>query len=182
MSLSVNGGPRSNLGCAMQREDSIMSELLYTVGRVLIPIVFIVSGIEHCINVQSLADALAAANLPFPPQVDQYVPLPKYQALAYLVAGIEAIAGVLIAIGFLTRLAAFVLFVYCGLTIFFVHHFWNMAAQMAHQIDALTNLALMGAMLLLMARGAGGYSLDGAGEHAGDKAQTAHGAPAAQTA
>jgi putative oxidoreductase len=170
---------RAALWATLSKEDPIMSELLYAVGRALIPVIFIVAGIEHFINIQSLTDNIAAANVPLPPQVEQYVPMPKYQALAYLVAAIEIIAGVLVFVGFLTRIAAFALFVFCGLTIYFIHHFWDMegAAQTMNQIQALKNLALMGGLLLLMAKGAGAFSLDGHDEHAGHA--TSHHAPAA---
>jgi putative oxidoreductase len=155
-----------------------MSELLYAIGRVLIPVIFIVSGVEHFFGVQSLADHIAAINLPVPAQVEQYLPMPKYLALAYLVAVIEIVGGVLVLIGFLTRLAALALFLFSGLTIYFIHHFWTMegADQVANQMQALKNLALMGAMLLLMGKGAGSYSLDG---WDGSEAHTTAAAPAA---
>jgi len=156
-----------------------MSELLYAIGRALISVIFIVSGIEHFIGVQSLADNIAAANLPLPAQVQQYLPIPQHLALGYLVAAVEVIAGLLVLVGLLTRLAAVVLFVFCALTIAFIHHFWNMEgpAQVANQIHALKNLALMGGLLLLTAKGAGGYSFDGAGEHS---TGAGHATPAAQ--
>jgi putative oxidoreductase len=152
-----------------------MSELIYALGRVFIPVIFIVFGIEQVISVQGLADNIAATNLPLPVQVEQYLPIPKYQALGYIVAGVEILAGLLVLIGFLTRFAAFVLFIFCGVTIFFVDHFWNMdaSAQVAAQAQALMYLALMGALLLLVSRGAGGFSLDGAGGQTTAKAADA---------
>jgi putative oxidoreductase len=139
-----------------------MSDLIYGVGRVLVAIIFVVSGINHFTGVQGFANNIAAANFPLPAQIEQYLPIGKDLALAYLVAGIEVIAGVLIFAGLLTRLAAAVLFVFCGLTIYFVHHFWDMQApaQAANQIQALKNLAIMGGLLLLGGRGAGAVSLD----------------------
>src|SRR5262249_28854266 len=128
------------------RGGSIMSDLIYGVGRVLVAIIFVVSGVNHFMGVQGFSDNIAAANFPLPAQIEQYLPIGKDLALAYLVAGVEAIAGVLILAGLLTRLAAVVLFVFCGLTIYFVHHFWDMQApaQAANQIQALKNLAVMG--------------------------------------
>jgi len=157
-----------------------MSELLYAIGRALIPVVFIVFGLQHFIGVQSFADNIAAANLPLLPQVEQYLPISGPLALGYLVAVIEIIAGVLVFVGFLTRIAAFVLLVFCALTIYFVHHFWDMegATQTLNEIQALKNLALMGGLLLLIAKGAGAFSLDGHGEDAGHST-AAHPAPAA---
>jgi putative oxidoreductase len=156
-----------------------MSELLYTLGRVLIPVIFVVFGVEQITNVAPFADQIAAANLPFPTQIEQYLAIPKYQALAYLVSGIEIAAGLAVLIGLLTRIAALVLFVFCGATIFFVDHFWNMEApaQVGAQSQALMYLALMGALLLLMGKGAGGFSLDGTGGH--PTAKVADGASAA---
>jgi putative oxidoreductase len=156
-----------------------MSDLIYGVGRVLIALIFIVSGVNHFLGAQGFADSIAAANFPLPAQIEQYLPIAKNLALAYLVAGIEVIGGVLIFAGWLTRLAAAVLFVFCALTIYFVHHFWDMeaAARTGHQLQALKNLAIMGGLLLLGGRGAGAVSLDRIATRSA-KGSTAASAPA----
>ena len=47
-------------------------------------------------------------------------------------------------------------------TIFFVHHFWDMegAAAAANQAQALKNLSIMGALLLIIAHGSGSHAID----------------------
>jgi putative oxidoreductase len=75
---------------------------------------------------------------------------------------LEAVAALMVVIGYKTRFAAFALFVFTALTIVFFHNFWSMegAARQMSQIHALKNLAIMAGMLLLMAKGAGRYSVD----------------------
>lgn len=55
------------------------------------------------------------------------------------------------------------LIVFVALTIWYAHPFWTMAgaARAANQAHALKNLAIMGALLLLMVCGSGRYSVDG---------------------
>jgi putative oxidoreductase len=89
--------------------------------------------------------------------------MPKYEALGYLVGAVELIGGLMILVGFKARWGALMLFVFTACTIFFVHHFWDMegAAAAMNQTQALKNLSIMGALLLLVAGGSGSHSLDG---------------------
>ena len=61
------------------------------------------------------------------------------------------------------RWGALVLVVFTASTIFFVHHFWDMTgdAYEQNQIQALKNLSIMGALLLIVAVGSGPHSVDG---------------------
>jgi len=67
------------------------------------------------------------------------------------------VAGVLLAIGLMTRLVSIVLFVYVGLTILFFHSAFTDPAQ---QVNALRNLAIMGGMLMVFAYGQMRWSYD----------------------
>jgi putative oxidoreductase len=69
----------------------------------------------------------------------------------------ELVAGVLLAIGLMTRLVSIVLFVYVGLTILFFHSAFTDPAQ---QVNALKNLAIMGGMLMVFAYGQMRWSYD----------------------
>jgi putative oxidoreductase len=140
-----------------------MSNLAYTLGRLFIPIVFLVSGARKFMNIKSTTDALAAKALPIPDQIAVWTGMPKYEALAYLAAGIEVVCGLLLILGFGTRVAALVLCVYVVGTIYVSHDFWNMdgAQATANLTQALKNLAIMGGLLLLFAGGGGPHSLDG---------------------
>lgn len=128
----------------------------YTIGRIFIPLVFLVEGIRKLVNVEGIAKVLENANLPIPDQIVPYLGgMPKYQAAGYLVAGIEVICGLMIVVGLAARWAALVLIVFTAATIVVSHHFWDMAgdAFYANLTQALKNLSIMGALLLMVAVG-----------------------------
>ena len=135
----------------------------YTLGRILIPIVFLVEGIRKLINVDGIAKMLADNNVPIPDQIVPYLGgMPKYQAAGYLVAAVEIICGLMIMAGLAARWGALVLVVFTAATIIFVHHFWDMSgdAFYGNMTQALKNLSIMGALLLVVAVGAGPNSIN----------------------
>jgi putative oxidoreductase len=134
----------------------------YTLGRILLPIYFIVLGIQKLFGADALAETLKTY-VPLPEEIDAYLGgTPRYLALAYLVGAIEAISGVMVLVGLKARWAALVLVVYVGCTIFYVHNFWAMEAAVAgqHRMFALMNLSLLGGLLLVVAGGSGATALD----------------------
>jgi putative oxidoreductase len=135
----------------------------YTLGRIFIPIVFLVTGIQKVMNIGEIAQMLAANGVPVPDEIVPYLAgIPKYEALAYLLAAIEMICGLLVLIGLKARWAALVLVVYTACTIIFVHHFWDMQgdALIQNRADALKDLSIMGGLLLIVAVGAGPSSVN----------------------
>jgi putative oxidoreductase len=113
------------------------------IGRILLAVIFIVSGIGKVMDPAPAAAMLSGAGL---------------QASWAMPVGIfEIVTGVLLAIGLMTRLVALVLFVYVGLTILFFHNAWGDPAQ---QVNALKNLAIMGGMLMVFAYGQMRWSYD----------------------
>jgi putative oxidoreductase len=140
-----------------------MMGVAYTIGRICVPIVFIVEGVRKLLNVNDFAKLLADSQVPMPDEIAAYLGgMPKYQALAYCLAAIELIGGLMVLIGLKARWGALILIVFTAGTIFFVHHFWDMsgAAAAQNQVDALKNLSILGALLLIVAAGSGGTSLD----------------------
>ena len=135
----------------------------YTLGRILIPLVFIVSGLRKLRNVEGIAKMLADNGVPIP---DEIVPwlggMPKFQAAGYFVAAVEVICGLMILIGLKARWAALVLVVFMAGTIFFVHHFWDMPGDtfFSEMTQALKNLSIMGGLLLIASVGAGPGGMD----------------------
>ena len=128
----------------------------YTIGRILIPLIFLVSGIQKALNVSEIAALLASKNVPIPEAIVPYLGgTPKYEALGYLIAGIEIVCGLMVLIGLKARWAALVLAVFTACTIVFVHHFWDMegAALIANRTEALKNLSILGGLLLIVAVG-----------------------------
>ena len=135
----------------------------YMLGRILLPLVFLVAGIQNLMNIGDIAKKLAANSVPIPDQIVPYLgSIPKYEALGYLVAAIEIICGLMVLIGLKARWAALVLIVFTACTIVLVHHFWDMegAAQIANRTEALKNLSIIGGLLLVVAMGSGPSAVD----------------------
>ena len=120
-----------------------MSMIAALVGRILLAVIFIVSGIGKRIDPAPAAGMMASVGLP--------------ANMAMGVGVFELVAGFLLAIGLMTRLVSIVLFVYIGLTILF---FLSAFADPAQQVNALKNLAIMGGMLMVFAYGPMRWSYD----------------------
>jgi putative oxidoreductase len=137
--------------------------IAYSIGRIFLSVFFIVAGIQKLMNVQVMAKMLTDLNVPIPEEVVPYLgSVPKYDALAYLIGGIEVICGLMVLVGLKARWAALVLIVFTGCTIFYVHHFWDMTgdAFTQNQQDALKHLAIMGGLLLLVTGGPNVSAMD----------------------
>lgn len=113
-----------------------MSWIAAVIGRLLLAVMFIVSGLQKIMDPGPTGQMLAATNLP--------------ANLALPTGLFEAIAGVLLAIGLMTRLVSIVLAVFVGLTIFFFH---NEFADPLQGTLALKNLAILGGLLMTFAYG-----------------------------
>ena len=113
-----------------------MSMIAAVIGRVLIAVMFIVSGLQKIADPGPTAQMLAGTNLP--------------ANLALPTGVFEVVAGVLLAVGLMTRLTALVLFVFVGLTIFFFH---NQFGDPLQGTLALKNLAIMGGLLMTFSYG-----------------------------
>jgi putative oxidoreductase len=135
----------------------------YTLGRIFIPLVFLVSGIQKVMNIAGIAKMLADNNVPIPDEVVPYLgSVPKYEALGYLVAAVEIVGGLMVLVGLKARWAALLLIVFTACTIIFVHHFWDMTgdAFSTNLTEALKNLSIMGGLLLVVAIGSGPGAMD----------------------
>ena len=136
----------------------------YALGRVFVPIVFIWEAIQKLINIGRFAKLLTDSKVPLPDEIAPYLGgMPKYEALAWALAVLELVCGIMILIGLKARWGALVLVVLIASTTFFVHPFWDMTgdAYEQNQIQALKNLSIMGALLLIVAVGSGPHSVDG---------------------
>lgn len=140
-----------------------MLNVAYTLGRILLPLVFIVSGIQKLTNVAGIAKMLENNNVPVPDEITPYLGvMPKFEAAGYFVGGIEVLCGAMVLLGLKARWGALILVVFTAGTIFFVHHFWDMQgdAFAANMSQALKNLSIMGGLLLIVAVGSGPSALD----------------------
>jgi putative oxidoreductase len=135
----------------------------YALGRIFISIIFVWEAIQKLLDINRFSKLLTDSNVPIPDQITPYLGgMPKYQTLAWALALLELVCGILILIGLKARWGALVLVVFTAGTIFFVHHFWDMTgdASEQNQIHALKNLAIMGGLLLIVAVGSGPHSVD----------------------
>jgi putative oxidoreductase len=115
------------------------------VGRVLLAAIFVLSGVGKIFAPEATQGYIAHAGLPF-------------QQLAFLGAVlIEVAGGLLLAVGYKTRLAAIVLAVFSVATALIFHGAIGDQNQFIH---LLKNLAIAGGLLQVVAFGAGPLSLD----------------------
>jgi putative oxidoreductase len=118
---------------------------LPVLGRVLIALIFVMSGLSKIAAPAATIAYIQSAGAPLPP-------------LAFAVAVIvEVVGGLALIAGFRTRLAAAVLAVFTLATAVLFHN--NMADQ-NQMIHFLKNIAITGGLLQVIAFGAGAFSLD----------------------
>jgi putative oxidoreductase len=77
-------------------------------------------------------------------------------------AVVELACGLAILVGFQTKIAAWLLFLYLIPVTFLFHNFWAMqgAEQQQNMINFLKNVSIMGGLVILATYGAGPYSVD----------------------
>lgn len=126
------------------------SSIVPLIGRVLISQVFIVAAVNKIMNFSMMTGYVASVHLPLP-----------NVALA-CAAAVELVGGLAILVGFQTKIAAWVLFLFLIPTTFLFHNFWTMQgdARMNSFGHFDKNLAIMGGLLFVATFGAGAYSID----------------------
>jgi putative oxidoreductase len=120
------------------------------VGRVLIALIFLISGIGKLTGFAGTAGYIASKGLPMP------------EVLAAIAVVVEIGAAAMIILGWKARLGALALLVFLIPVTLVFHPFWAVPAEQMQlqRIMFMKNLAIMGAMLYIMAYGSGRYSLD----------------------
>jgi putative oxidoreductase len=153
--LQVRGTPTHVVGSPVDDVSRFMRltmwEAVYAVARVGLTILFVLAGLRKFINIDGIAGTLTTKGFPEP------------LTFAYLVAAVELIGGLLVAVGWKTRSAALLLFAFTAGTILVSHDFWVMedAARAMNQTQALKNLSIMAGFLMVAAIGGGRWSVDG---------------------
>ncbi len=135
--------------------------ILFVIGRVLLVLIFIYSGIGKLLDLSGTAaiiapvvkvpDALAG----FATQLQEMTGMTVPQLLAIITSVIELVAGLLIAFNVATRGAAAILALFTLVTVFYFHDFWNMAGATrdGNVIHALKNLSMTGGLLVFVVLG-----------------------------
>ena len=126
------------------------SDALALVGRILLGLIFVLSGFQKLMGFSGVAGGIAGKGLPMP------------EVLAVLTVVIELGAGLLLVVGWKARWAAFLLFLFIIPVSLVYHNFWTMEGAQAamNKIQFLKNVSIMGGMLLAAAFGPGRYSID----------------------
>ena len=119
-------------------------------GRLLIALIFVFAGFGKVTGFEGTVGYITSKGLP----------LPTLAAIGAII--VELGGGILLAIGWKTKLAAAALFVFTAMTALFFHNFWAMAPDQAQNqmIHFMKNLAIMGGLLFVMAHGSGLLSVD----------------------
>jgi putative oxidoreductase len=120
------------------------------VGRILIAAIFVFAGFGKITGFEGTVGYIASKGLP----------LPQLAAIGAIL--VELGGGIMLVLGWKTRVAAMALFLFAGLTALIFHNFWALSPDQAQNqmIHFMKNLAIMGGLLFVMAHGSGPFSLD----------------------
>ena len=120
------------------------------VARIALSAIFLVSGWAK------LSDPAAAVGYM------EKMNVPDAGTLVYIAGMAELLCGLSIAFGFMTRIGALGAVAFLVVTTYYMHPFWAMegAEAKTQMVQATKNLCIMGGLLMLVASGAGRYSLD----------------------
>ena len=124
--------------------------LLVLIGRVLLALMFVLSGFGKLTGIEGTAGYIASAGLPMA------------TALAVIVGLLELFGGLALMVGFHARWAALALGLFTLAASLLFHNFWAMSADQAfmQQLMFMKNLSIAGGMFVVAAVGAGTLSLD----------------------
>lgn len=123
---------------------------LSLLARVLLALMFVISGFGKLANIDGTAGYIASAGLPFA------------AVLAVVVGLLELFGGLAIIAGFRARWAALALGIFTVAASLLFHKFWAVPAeqQMVQQLMFMKNLGVAGGMFLLAAIGPGNLAID----------------------
>jgi putative oxidoreductase len=120
------------------------------VGRILLALIFIISGFAKIGGFDGTAGYIASKGLPMP------------QVLTALTILVELGGGILLAVGWKARWAALAIAVFTLLAAFLFHNFWTVTGpeRMGEFNNFWKNISMVGGMLMVAAFGPGRYSVD----------------------
>src|SRR5579885_78141 len=131
-----------------------MRDLSALIGRILIALIFIMSGWSKITGFASTGGYMASAGIP--------AALVTPGLIASIL--VELGCGLLIVLGFKARWAALIIFLWL-IPVTTIFHLMPMRAgqnAMINMVMVMKNLSIMGGLLILVGMGPGAYSLDGA--------------------
>lgn len=119
-------------------------------GRILLALMFILSGFGKLSNLSGTAGFIASGGIPFP------------NLVAVLVGAFELLGGIALVLGFQARLIGLLMALFTIAASIVFHAYWAVPAEQQYvtQLLFMKNLSVAGGMLLISALGAGPLSLD----------------------
>lgn len=119
-------------------------------GRILIALIFILSGFSKIAGFEGTVGYIASQGLPLP------------QLLAIGAIIVELGGGLMLVFGWKARWAAAALFVFTALAALLFHNFWAVPPDQAQNqmIHFMKNLSMMGGLLFVVLHGSGSLSLE----------------------
>lgn len=126
------------------------AHVMSLVGRLLLALVFVPAGFSKIGGFEGTVGYIASVGLP----------LAAVGAVMAIL--VELVGGLMLAVGFKTRVATLVLALFTIVAAVFFHNYWAMPAeqQMMQQIMFFKNIGLAGGLLAFAAFGAGALSMD----------------------
>lgn len=127
-----------------------LGALWLLVGRVAIGILFVPGGFRKVMDPTGMTAMLTSKGWPVP------------IVFAYLGGLVECLGGVLLIVGFKTRTVALALIGFTIVATLLAHQYWlfDGAARQPQVIQFYKNVAIIGGLLFVFARGAGPLSAD----------------------
>jgi putative oxidoreductase len=132
------------LESSIQKEPAITS-LFALVGRVLLAAIFVLGGWSKLMDPAMTAGWMASAGIPYA------------DMLIWAVIAVELLGGLMLVIGLKARWAALAIAGFLVPVTIIFHSDFNDAMQMGMFTK---NVAIMGGLLMVVAHGAGSFSLD----------------------
>lgn len=128
-----------------------MKNTLALIGRVLLSLIFVLSGFTKITGWSDTAAYMASKGM---------TAVPFFLSMAIL---LELGAGLMVMLGYRARLGALGLIIFVIPTTLIFHNFWALqgSEQQLQMIMFLKNLAMLGGLLIIAAYGPGMLSLDG---------------------
>jgi putative oxidoreductase len=130
--------------------NTMLTNALSLVGRLLLASLFLASGYDKIGAFADTAGYIASKGLPMP------------QLLAAAAIALEVLGGLFLVIGFKARWVAAALAGFTIVATMLFHNYWAMpeAQQFMQKLMFLKNLSITGGLLMVVALGAGGWSVD----------------------
>ena len=130
----------------------VLQGLVSVAGRIALAAIFLMSTLGYKIpNFNGAAQLMASQGIPAPR-------LMLVGAIVFLIVG-----SLSLIVGYRARFGAVLILVFLVLASYYFHNFWALSDPKARQeqmIHFMKNLSMMGAMLFIIANGAGAFSLD----------------------